>query len=58
MPLMIGRKEGERILIGDNIVIEVAKIRRGQVQLSINAPQDVPIRRLDLKQQDTKRGAN
>lgn len=48
MPLLIGRKQGERIVIDERIVIEVAKIKRGYVHLSINAPDDVPIRRSEM----------
>lgn len=52
MPLLIGRKEGERIVIDERIVVEVAKIRRGYVQLSINAPEGVTIRRGEISRDE------
>ncbi len=36
--LHLGRKEQERILIGDDVVIIVLHIGRGQVKLGIEAP--------------------
>jgi carbon storage regulator len=52
MPLVLGRRLGERVIIDERIVIEIADIRRGQVQLSINAPDDVPIRRGEIRKED------
>ena len=36
--LVLSRKLGERILIGDRIVVTVVKLDRGQVRLGIEAP--------------------
>ena len=36
--LVITRKKGESVIIGDNIEITVAKIEDGSVKLSISAP--------------------
>lgn len=46
--LCLSRREGERILIGDNVVIEVTKIRGNQVALAINAPKDTPVHREEI----------
>ena len=43
--LVLTRKEGESIVIGDNIVVTVVEIRGGKVRLGIVAPQDVPAHR-------------
>ena len=47
--LLLARKPGERIMIGDDIIIEVLGIdSRGQVRLGITAPQETPIFREEI----------
>ncbi len=46
--LVITRKKGESVIIGDNIEITVAKIEDGSVKLSISAPKEVTILRKEL----------
>lgn len=46
--LVLSRKKGESILIGDGIEISVIKIDDGLVKLSINAPKEVSILRKEL----------
>lgn len=46
--LVITRKKGEAILIGENIEITVAKLDDGSVKLAINAPRNVTILRKEL----------
>lgn len=46
--LVLSRRLGERIFIGDNIVITVVDIDRGKIRLGIEAPKDVPIYREEL----------
>lgn len=46
--LVLGRKESERILIGDDIVITVISIRRGIVRIGIDAPKDVSVHREEI----------
>jgi carbon storage regulator CsrA len=46
--LVLTRKLGEKILIGDNVVLTVVEIRSGTIRLGIDAPQDVSIRRAEL----------
>ena len=41
--LVIRRKAGDRILLGDNIEIEVLDARQNYVKLGITAPQTVAI---------------
>ena len=40
--LVLSRKLGEKIVIGDNIVVTVVKIDRNQIRIGIEAPQEVP----------------
>jgi carbon storage regulator len=46
--LVLSRKLGEKIVIGDNIVVTVVKIDRNQVRLGIEAPHDVPVYREEI----------
>ncbi len=46
--LVLSRKAGERICIGDGIVIAVQKIRGDQVRLGIEAPEKVAIFREEV----------
>jgi len=46
--LVLTRKCGETIMIGDFVEITVIKIWRGQVRLSIKAPLTVPIFRREI----------
>jgi carbon storage regulator CsrA len=44
---VILRQKGERIVIGNTIVVEVVDILRGKVQLRVTAPADVPVVRAE-----------
>jgi carbon storage regulator len=46
--LVLSRKLGEKIYIGDNICITVVDIDRGKIRLGIEAPRNVPIFRQEL----------
>ncbi|MBD7916351.1 carbon storage regulator CsrA [Clostridium sp. Sa3CUN1] len=46
--LVITRKKGESILIGDDIEISVSKIEDGSVKLAIKAPKEMTILRKEL----------
>src|SRR5580692_5511671 len=46
--LVLSRKLGERICIGDNICITVVDIDRGKIRLGIEAPREVPVFRQEL----------
>jgi carbon storage regulator len=46
--LVLSRKLGETVRIGDNIELTVVQINRGKVRLAIQAPKDVVILRAEL----------
>jgi carbon storage regulator len=48
--LVLGRKRGESIVIGERVHITVLEIAGGQVRLGIEAPRDVVILREELVQ--------
>ncbi len=47
--LVLSRRVGERILIGENISVTVVRIAGGAVRLGIEAPGDLPIMRDELR---------
>jgi len=49
--LVLSRKVGERILIGDQISVTVVRIAGGGVRLGIEAPHELPVVREELKEQ-------
>lgn len=46
--LILQRKPGESLMIGEDISITVVSVDGGRVRLAISAPQDVPILRSEL----------
>lgn len=46
--LVITRKKGESLLIGDNIEITISKIDDGTVKIAIDAPREIRILRKEL----------
>ena len=46
--LILNRREGESIKIGDDIEIEIVSVSGNSVKIGINAPQEVSILRKEL----------
>ena len=46
--LVISRKNGQKIMINDNIVITIVDARNGQVKIAIDADKDVKIYREEI----------
>jgi carbon storage regulator len=46
--LVLSRKVGEKILVGDNIVLTVVKVDRNQIRLGIEAPKEVSVFREEI----------
>ena len=47
--LVLSRKLGEKIFIGEDICITVVDIDRGRVRLGLECPRNVPIYREELR---------
>lgn len=49
--LALSRKQGESIMIGNNIEVTVLEIKGEQIKLGINAPKSIPVYRKELYSQ-------
>jgi carbon storage regulator len=56
--LVVTRKTGEVVVIGDNIRLTVVSVGGRQVRLGLAAPADVPILRAELRQPRKGPGAS
>jgi len=53
--LVLSRRVGERILIGDDIRVTVVRVAQGVVRLGIEAPENMPIVREEILEQHASR---
>jgi len=49
--LVLSRKVGERILIGDDVTVTVVRVAQGIVRIGVEAPKSLPIVREEIKEQ-------
>ena len=56
--LVITRKKGESLLLGDDIEITIVKIEDGNVKLAISAPRNISILRKELYKAVTEENKN
>ncbi len=52
--LVVSRKVGERILIGDKIAITVVKVSGGGVRIGVEAPPELAVMREELAEEIRK----
>lgn len=46
--LILTRRVGETLIIGDDVAITVLGVKGNQVRIGINAPKDIPIHREEI----------
>lgn len=46
--LILTRRVGEKLIIGDNVVIDVLGVKGNQVRIGIDAPKDVEVHREEI----------
>lgn len=46
--LILTRRVGERLMVGDDIEVTVLGVKGGQVRVGINAPSDVSVHREEI----------
>jgi carbon storage regulator len=49
--LVLSRKVGEKIWIGENISVTIVRVAQGIVRIGVDAPSDLPIVREEIKDQ-------
>lgn len=58
--LVLSRHQGESIIIGDDIKIQIVDIRGDKIRIGIEAPKDVPVHREEvyraIKSEGLRRG--
>jgi carbon storage regulator len=47
--LVLSRKDGEKIIVGNSIVVTVLKAGEGRVRLGIEAPHEIPVYREEIR---------
>ena len=55
--LVLSRKVGQKILIGDRISVTVVRVGQGGVRIGVEAPEEMEVVREELKADDAKEGA-
>jgi carbon storage regulator len=55
--LILTRRIGEKIVIGDNVTITVLGVKGNQIRVGIEAPRDVPVHREEIYQRILKERA-
>jgi len=46
--LVLGRNQGDKILINDNLILTIVEIKGGKVRIGFEAPKDVIVTRFEL----------
>ena len=46
--LILTRRIGETLMVGDDVTVTVLGVKGGQVRLGINAPKEVPVHRSEV----------
>lgn len=54
--LVLSRKVGERILIGDSIEVTVVRVAGGAIRLGVSAPPEIKVIRAELEKKDKANG--
>jgi carbon storage regulator len=49
--LVLTRRAGESIVIGNDVVVTVLDVRGGQIRIGIDAPRNLAVHRLEIYQQ-------
>ena len=52
--LVLGRKQGETIVIGDNVTVTVVKIHANRIELGVEAPREIPVLRGELLEPESE----
>ncbi len=48
--LVLSRKVGEKVVVGNNVIVTILTSRGGKVSLGIDAPYEVPVYREEIRE--------
>lgn len=48
--LILSRRVGENLMIGDKVIVHVLQVKGGQVRIGVTAPKDVAVHREEIYQ--------
>ncbi len=48
--LVLTRRPGESLFIGDDVIVTVLGVNGGQVRIGIDAPKDIPVHREEVRE--------
>jgi carbon storage regulator len=54
--LILTRRVGEKLMIGDNVEVEVLGIKGNQIRIGVNAPKEVAVHRMEIYQRIQQEG--
>jgi len=52
--LILSRRPGQKIMIGDDVVVQVVDVQGDKVRLGVSAPSDVPVDREEIRKAKDK----
>jgi carbon storage regulator len=55
--LILTRRVGEALMIGDDVIVTVLGIKGNQVRIGVNAPKETPVHREETYKRVKKEGA-